>query len=197
MQVRQGLPDEYRDEAALLYWQAFGGKLGYVLGPEARAITFLARVLCRDHCLYVTDADGVLIGIAGFKSPSGSFASGTEHDLRAIYGRFGAIWRQAVLRLLQSELDNDRFLIDGICVARAWRGRGVGSALVEALIEEARSRGYEAIRLDVIDANIRARALYERMGFIPWKSENLGLLRHVFGFSRSTTMIRDLTRRHT
>lgn len=195
MQVRQGLPEGYRAEAARLYWQAFGGKLDHVLGPEQRAIAFLTRVLRQDHCLYVADTQGRLIGIAGFKTTAGGFASGSGQDLRAIYGVFGAAWRQGVMRLLQSEMDNDRFLVDGICVARAWRGKGVGSALIEALIEEARLRGYSAIRLDVIDANVRARALYERMGFIPWKSETLGLLRHVFGFTRSTTMIRDLTRR--
>lgn len=195
MYVRQGLPDGYREAAARLYWQAFGPKLGRILGPEPRAIAFLSSVLRADHCFFVTDEEGTLLGLAGFKSPAGSFAGGTSHDLRQAYGRFGGLWRQLVLRLLQSEVDNDRFLIDGICVAREWRGRGIGSALMEALVAEARWRGYGAVRLDVIDANVRARALYERLGFLPWKSETLGWLRHVFGFTRSTTMVRDLSPR--
>lgn len=193
MLVRQGLPQTYREDAARLYWQAFGGKLGRVLGPERRAVPFLARVLRADHCLYVTDDHGTLLGIAGFKSPLGSFAGGDKDDLQAVYGKFGALWRQGVLHLLQRDIDNERFLVDGICVERGWRGQGIGSALLDALIAEARWRGYTAVRLDVIDANIRARALYERIGFMPWKSETLGLLRHVFGFSRSTTMIYDLS----
>lgn len=195
MQVRQGLPESYREAAARLYWQAFGSKLGRILGPETQAIAFLTRVLRPDHCFFVTDDEGTLLGIAGFKSVSGSFASGSAQDLRTVYGRFGGSWRQLLLRLLQSEVDNDRFLIDGICVAREWRGKGIGSALVDALVAEARWRGYDMVRLDVIDANVRARALYERMGFAPWKSETLGWLRHVFGFTRSTTMVRELTSR--
>ena len=195
MLVRHGLPERYREDAARLYWQAFGSKLGRILGPEKRAIAFLTRVLRPDHCFYVLGDDGCLLGIAGFKSPAGSFASGSATDLHAVYGRVGGLWRQFLLRLLQSEVDNDRFLIDGICVAREWRGRGIGSALVDALVSEARWRGYNTVRLDVIDANVRARALYERMGFAPWKSETLGWLRHVFGFTRSTTMVRELTSR--
>jgi ribosomal protein S18 acetylase RimI-like enzyme len=190
--VRSSLPDHLRPQAAALYWQAFGGKLGRVLGPDERALSFLQRVMRGDHCLYVMDVDGDLIGIAGFKSPKGSFASGETHDMRAIYGPAGAAWRGIALRLLQTEVDNDRFLIDGICVAQAHRGQGVGSALLHALMAEGRARGYGSIRLEVVDTNIRARALYERMGFAPWRHETIGPLRHLFGFSRAITMIRAL-----
>ena len=189
MRIRLGLPETHRAAAVSLYWQAFGGKLGRILGPEPRALIFLSRVMRADHCLYAEDDAGRLLGLAGFKSPAGSFAGGLPQDLRAVYGWFGAAWRLALLRLLQTDVDNDRFLIDGICVAREWRGQGVGSALIAALIAEGRSRGYAAIRLDVVDSNFRARALYERLGFAPWRSETLGLLRHVFGFTRATTMV--------
>lgn len=192
MQVRLGLPEHLRPQAVDLYWQAFGSKLGRVMGPDDRAHAFLRRVIRPDHCICALSDDGELIGIAGFKSPHGSFAGGDAHDMRVIYGRVGAAWRSSLLRLLQSEIDNDRFLIDGLCVARHQRGQGVGSALMTALMAEASRRGYGAIRLEVIDTNIRARALYERLGFAPWRSETLGPLRHVFGFSRAVTMVRPL-----
>ncbi len=188
-----GLPDPLIPQAAALYWQAFGSKLGRVMGPEDRAHAFLIRVIRTDHCLSAIGPEGRLLGIAGFKSPHGSFASGDAADMRAVYGRVGAAWRGALLRRLQSDIDNDRFLIDGICVARDMRGMGIGSALVGALKAEALDRGYTAIRLEVIDTNIRARALYERTGFRVLRSESLGPLRHVFGFSRATTMVCDLT----
>lgn len=189
MIIATGLPPHLIPQAAVLYWQAFGGKLGRVLGPEPLALAFLRRVIRGDHCLYATDTDGALIGIAGFKSPQGSFANGQAQDLRAIYGAWGALWRGAALRLLESDIDNIRFLVDGICVAQNHRGLGVGSALVQALMDEGRARGYGAIRLEVIDTNTRARALYERMGFAALHREALGPLRHVFGFSHATTMI--------
>lgn len=190
--IRRGLPTSHRTAAARLYWEAFGGKLGAVLGPDDRAVAFLARVLREDHCFSALDGDGALVGIAGFKSPQGSFAGGTPRDLRAVYGRLGAAWRRALLWTLSHEVDNHRFLIDGIAVTRAARGQGVGTALLDALCDEGLRRGYPSIRLEVIDTNWRARALYERLGFLPTRTERLGPMRHIFGFASATTMVRPL-----
>ena len=190
--IRKGLPAAQHAAAARLYWEAFGGKLGPVLGPDARATAYLARVIRADHCFSALSEDGTLLGIAGFKSPFGSFAGGSLADMRLTYGRFGALWRGFLLRALGNEVDNRRFLIDGIAVARSARGQGIGSALVAALCQEARTRGYLSIRLEVIDSNWRARALYERLGFVATDRVRLGLLQPVFGFASAITMVRPL-----
>lgn len=193
--IFSGLHPHLRPEAARLYWEAFGGKLGRVLGPDDRALAFFERVIRADHCLAALDGDGTLIGIAGFKTPSGSFAGGGWTDLTAIYGAWGGRWRGCLLYCLNRDIDNDRFLVDGICVSRAHRGKGVGSLLLAALYDEAAQRGYRSIRLDVIDANWRARALYEREGFLATRTERMGILSHLFGFAASTTMVRPLSAR--
>jgi ribosomal protein S18 acetylase RimI-like enzyme len=193
--VFRGLHHALRPQAARLYWEAFGGKLGRVLGPDERALKFFQRVIRGDLCFAAIDENGELIGVAGYKTPSGSFAGGSWADLTHVYGRWGARWRGWLLWSLSREIDNDRFLIDGICVAKAHRGKGVGSLLLAALYDEAAERGYSSIRLDVIKDNWRARALYERQGFLPTRTEELGLLRHLFGFAASTTMVRPLPAR--
>lgn len=190
--ISQGLPEPLRARAAAIYWQAFGGKLGRVLGPEDRAERFLTRVMRADHCFVARNLSGDLVGVAGFKTPQGAFAGGGTADLTAEYGLAGGMWRAGVLRLLSRDIDNDRFLIDGICVARGARSQGIGTALLAALCDEARARGYRSVRLDVVDTNFRARALYERLGFMAVDSQPLGPLRHVFGFSAATTMVRVL-----
>ena len=93
IRIEGGLPDHLRDEAAVLYWAAFGEKLGRVLGPERLALVFFARVMRADHCLTAYDREGRLVGLAGFKTERGTFAGGTEADLRAVYGTFGGRWR--------------------------------------------------------------------------------------------------------
>ncbi|MFD5090860.1 GNAT family N-acetyltransferase [Amycolatopsis thailandensis] len=50
-------------------------------------------------------------------------------------------------------------------VAPAGRGRGVGDALVAAVVDWARSVGAETVRLRVYDHNAKARDLYYRHGF--------------------------------
>lgn len=191
MRVEVGLPETLRGDAARLYWQAFGSKLGAVLGPDARALRFLERVIRLDQVVVAREGDR-LLGLAGFKTPQGSFAGGTPADMRAVYGRFGAFWRMALIGLLSRDIDNERFLLDGICVAEDRRGEGIGAALMAEIAAEGARRGYRAVRLDVVDGNFRARALYERLGFRAVKDQRLGPLRHIFGFSVATTMVRDL-----
>lgn len=190
--IFRGLHSQLRPQAARLYWEAFGGKLGRVLGPDERALRFFQRVIRGDLCFAAVDDGGELIGIAGYKTPAGSFAGGSWADLTDVYGRWGGRWRGGVLWTLGREVDNDRFLIDGICVAKAHRGKGVGSQLLAALYQEAVERGYGAVRLDVVQENFRARALYERQGFRAVRTEELGVLRFLFGFASSTTMVRSL-----
>jgi len=187
-----GLPPHLRAEAVQPYWQAFGGKLGRVMGPERLALRFLTRVLRGDHAIVALDAKGGLLGMGGFKTPAGSFAGGEMADVLAIYGKLGAAWRLPLLWMLGHEVDNDRFLLDGICVARDARGHGIGSALMQAIEAEAVARGYEQVRLDVIDSNWRAKALYLRLGYTVEKTDDIGLLRFAFGFRSATTMVKPL-----
>jgi RimJ/RimL family protein N-acetyltransferase len=43
----------------------------------------------------------------------------------------------------------------------------VGALLVAAVLERAAATGHDRVRLDVVDGNVAARRLYERMGFVP------------------------------
>ena len=192
MTVTTGFTAAERPRIAALYWEAFGGKLGRVLGPEARALGFVTRVLDPSHALVYRTAGGEVLGVAGFKTHTGAFVGGDFSDLTACYGRIGGLWRGLLLGLLERDTENRRFLMDGICVAPEARGRGVGTALLEGIAREAAERGYGEIRLDVIAGNTRARALYERRGFEAVNEQRLGPLSLIFGFSAATTMVRKL-----
>ena len=54
----------------------------------------------------------------------------------------------------------------GMGVLPEVRGRGVGRRLAEAAIAAARERGAERIELEVFASNVRAIALYEKLGFV-------------------------------
>ena len=59
----------------------------------------------------------------------------------------------------------DPLEIKRIYVARAWHGRGVAQALMEAAIEAARARGARTLWLGVWERNPRAVAFYAKYGF--------------------------------
>ena len=52
-------------------------------------------------------------------------------------------------------------------VDRAWRGKGVGRALLETLIAHARALGYDHLRLGTLGDMSAARSLYRSLGFAP------------------------------
>ena len=62
--------------------------------------------------------------------------------------------------------------VRGLChvsmvfVAPDYWGRGIGGRLVDALLPEARSRGYDRAQLWTQSDNARARRLYEGRGFV-------------------------------
>jgi len=52
-----------------------------------------------------------------------------------------------------------------VYIERAWRGKGVGRTLLEALIERARALGYHKLVLAAFPFNDMGMRLYERVGF--------------------------------
>jgi ribosomal protein S18 acetylase RimI-like enzyme len=57
--------------------------------------------------------------------------------------------------------------ITDLYVAPEARGRGVGTALLAAIIEPAREAGFDHVSLEVLTRNNEARRLYNRLGFVP------------------------------
>jgi len=60
--------------------------------------------------------------------------------------------------------------IGRMAVLRQWRGRGIGSRMLERLIEEARSRGDREVALS---AQVHAAAFYRAHGFVEEGGEYL------------------------
>ncbi len=192
MKITVGIPAANRDEVAALYWEAFGKKLGSVMGPRHRALAFITSVQQADHGICAHDDAGRLLGVVGFKTSRGALVGGGYKDLRMVYGWVGAAIRAALLAALERDTENQRFLMDGLFVAPDARGQGVGTALLNAIRLEAARRGYSQVRLDVIDTNPRAKALYLKEGFKEVKTTTIGPLRYIFGFRASTMMVRDV-----
>ena len=77
-----------------------------------------------------------------------------------------AVAGDQVVGLLHIEASQYGFGELGMLVARDWRGRGVGSALVQAAINQARGQGLHKLCLEVFARNTAAIALYRKCGFV-------------------------------
>lgn len=54
----------------------------------------------------------------------------------------------------------------GMGIIEGYRGQGIGSKLIEAVIAHAKNTGLEKIELSVYSENIAAIALYKKFGFV-------------------------------
>ncbi|QRK14067.1 GNAT family N-acetyltransferase [Archangium violaceum] len=89
---------------------------------------------------------------------------------------------------LHREARPDELLLDGIAVDAAARGRGIGTRLLAHAAHLARRAGLRRVRLSVVDTNPRARALYERCGFVAGRTQDVSLLGTLYGFRSVTEM---------
>ncbi|HEV2769980.1 MAG TPA: GNAT family N-acetyltransferase [Solirubrobacteraceae bacterium] len=67
--------------------------------------------------------------------------------------------------------------LEVLSVLAAYRGQGLGRALVEGCYEELAAEGIDTMTLRVVADNAPARAFYEALGFDPWVVELRGTRR--------------------
>ena len=91
------------------------------------------------------------------------FRQALDHDGQAL---FVALAGGEVVGQLGLELRPYRVADLGMAVAARWRGRGVGSRLLQAGVEWARSVGSHKVSLQVWPHNRAARNLYRKFGFV-------------------------------
>ena len=84
---------------------------------------------------------------------------------RTVSGSVVAVAGDQVVGLLHVAASRHGFGEIGMAVDRDWRGRGVGSALLQAAIDWARGAGLHKLCLEVFPHNAAGIALYRRAGF--------------------------------
>lgn len=194
--VRRGVPQGAEHQVAALYWEAFGRKLGAALNPPAHGRAFIAGHLHHDRAVVALAPDGEqVVGVAGYRLGGRGLTGGGVRDVLSSYGLLRGLPRLAVLALLERTPGPGELVMDGIAVDPAGRGKGVGSLLLTEIAAVAAEHGCSRVRLDVIDVNPRARALYERHGFDAVRTERTPYLKGLMGFGAVTTMHRPVPAR--
>lgn len=190
------LPEEHRRAAAVIYYSGLQAKLAPVFGPPRTAMAVLPGSFQASRCL-VACAGGKLVGILGIHDQRGGFLAPTFRTMRRHYGPAMGLVRTALLLTMDHKLPPGQLYLDGIAVAAECRGRGIGTALIQALEKRALVNGFDAIALEVIETNPRAKKLYARLGYSEVATHTMGPFSRLFGFRRTSRMIKGLTPRRS
>ena len=183
------LPGRLASDAAALYLSALADMLVPVYGRGPRAHQALAAGFDRRMCICALHRDQ-LAGLIGMQTATAGFTSVSPSILRCAFGRWGGFWRGALLGMLQYRPFADEVRIDGVAVAPAWQGRGVGSRLIGAMQAWAFDQGIAILSLEVVDANAGALGLYRRLGFAAVREQTVWPFMSLLGFAASTVMVK-------
>ena len=186
---QKGFNQKQKHQAVSLYHEAFGDKIALAVKSREKRLKLLHESFESDYC-FTALKDNQLIGIAGFQTSKGSLTNGLDYSqlikqLGFIKGNKAAL----VFSLFDRKADENQLLMDGICVDSRFRSQGIGKSLLDRVIKYATNKHFSNVRLDVINTNPRAMALYQRYGFETVKTENFPYLEKYLGFSGSTTML--------
>ena len=188
--IVHGIPSAMLDDAVALYDDAFGAKFAVAVPNTTRRLSLLSSSLNLSFA-FAAIAENRLVGLAGYKTHSGSFTDRMTFAVLAKHvGLIRGTWAACVFSLYERSLRPGELLMDGIVVDANFRGNGIGTLLLDSLTTFAENSGFHSIRLDVIDTNPNARRMYERNAFVATKTEHFGYLRWLLGFGASTTLVR-------
>ena len=198
IRIRVGVPPAYRSQAGALICVAFFRQLSSVVCTQPEAIRIFEKEFDPELAVAATHGDK-LVGLVTLRH--GSVA---HHTTRARgprlstfikqFGYLGGPVRFALQKMVMSGRPHrrDELLVEAMAVDEAYRGRGIGARLMEAVFDFARASGVRSIRLEVVDTNPGARRFYEKMGFKAVKTRSYRHLLDRLGFSPVTTMIKTL-----
>lgn len=187
--IQKGWDSWQSKSIAMLYEQAFGPKFAKAIPEKRTRIELLSEGFVPEFS-FAALFQGDVIGLAGFQNAEGSLTAGIKAvKLIKRLGVIRGLYACLVLSLFHRQPRSQELVMDGIAVDQRFRGAGIGSRLLTAIISYAHRSGFKSVRLDVIDSNPRARKLYESKGFVAVKRSTFPYLKWLIGFSGSTTMI--------
>lgn len=82
--------------------------------------------------------------------------------------------------------------MDTLAVAEDYRGKGIGTALLNNIFMYAADNNLKTAVLEVVNTNPRAKKLYEKMGFRAQKENKYGFITKIAGFTSEYVMVKDI-----
>jgi GNAT superfamily N-acetyltransferase len=194
--LQDGFLEPQRRRAAEIFYDAFATKLEPIVGAREPAVEMISRALQPDRVICAM-VDGELVGLVGLAYAGREMVRFTWSNLASEHGWIRAAPRAIVARFALGSTRTNRcsetdVTIEGIAVDSSMRGRGIGTRLMDGVFESARAKGFDSIRLDVVDTNPEARRLYERLGFKAEKTMRVPWIDRILGFSSWTVMVRQV-----
>ncbi len=191
IEIRSGMPEEFRREVAEIVYEAFQRKFVLIIGSPEQGAAILEKGIDPAMAI-VAVSQGRPVGVAGLQYDGRNFITPQRSEFVRQFGALSGTARFVMFKLFVQAYYQTDMYIDILAVSPAMRGKGVGTRLLEAVFQIAGEKGFKSVSLEVVDTNPGARRLYERMGFVARRTYPYPYLRGIAGFSASIKMVKPL-----
>lgn len=161
---------EYRDGMVDIVKEAFYRKFHPFLG-KGNNFNSTLREIINLNMTYGYIEDNKILGVMLLKEKKSSTFTIKFNKLVQIYGILRGFKVFVFLQFIfgMGKLDDSTLKIEILASHKESRGKGIGTKLLNKAEIIAKKRGYNRIKLEVIDVNPRAKKLYEELGYISTK----------------------------
>jgi ribosomal protein S18 acetylase RimI-like enzyme len=184
---------------ARLWVATFPDKFGPILGDRAERVLCDWLRLSERHLQTTTvaEVEGEVIGFIVLETPAAPRADDGRwlwHALQLNNGIFGALRGMLLMLLIDNDhqVNGDEIYIEMLGVDPAWRGQGIARHLIVHAEAMACQQGLNQLALAVVNDNIPAIHLYEKMGFTVSVERRSRLLKWITGHSGYYEMVKQL-----
>ena len=189
MEIKFGATRKQRVDVVDILYDSFEHKFRVCFGAKNKFLAF-ASICLRDDRTLVAFKDGVPVGVAGLVFSGKSFLDANIYNTVRVYGLEAVRVGVFALPFILDTVPKTDVYIDTLAVSADERGKGVGSKLLNSVIDYARSNGFYRVTLAVIETNHKARRLYERIGFKATRDRKIPYpFSSIMGFGSVTEMV--------
>ena len=192
IKIIRDLPESFKTRASELVYEAFQKKINSVIKEKEKAIRIIIKSIKYSAGFYAV-YENSLVGMAGTQSKGNRFIKAKFSYFHEEYGFFKALIKKIYFNFDSlGTIKKDELELTAISVQKEMRGKKIGTKLINNIILFAKNRGYNKLKLTVVDTNPLAKKLYETIGFISHKTKNYGFLTRSAGFEEVTHMVKKL-----
>ena len=192
IKIIRNLPESFKIRASELVYKAFQKKINSVIKEKEKAIRIIAKSINYSAGFYAV-YENSLIGMAGTQSKVNRFIKVKFSYFHEEYGFFKALIKKIYFNFDSlGTIKKDELELTALSVQKEMRGKKIGTKLINNIIIYAKNRGYNKLKLTVVDTNPLAKKLYETIGFTIHKTKKYGFLTRSAGFEEVIHMVKNL-----
>jgi ribosomal protein S18 acetylase RimI-like enzyme len=192
IETKFGVPEKHRVKVADILYDSFEHKFRICFGAKNKFLPFASSCL-RDDRNFVAFEDGIPVGVAGLIFSGKTFLEANLYHTVRAYGLEAVRIGIFALPFIINTVPKTDVFLDVLAVSADERGKGIGSKLVQGVIDYARSNGFYRVTLTVTETNHKARRLYERIGFKATRDRKIPYpFSSIMGFGSVTEMVYNL-----